>query len=359
MNIAFFNSNKAWGGGEKWHLQTALDLIKRNYNVYIFAEKNNELFNRSLNENLTVFGCHITNLSFLNFIKMIRFIRLFKKLHINVIILNLSSDVKFAGIAAKLAGVKKIIYRRGLPVPVKNNAFNKFIFKNILTHIIANSQTIKLKILENNSNLISSDKIFVIYNCVENKITSINRPNNIFTETKGIILGSAGRLSAEKRQNCLIEMAGMLKEKGTIFTLIVAGTGELWKSLKYKTKEMDLDDRIIFTGFVNNMDDFYNKLDIFILTSSWEGCSNAVLEAMQWKKPVIAFDNSSFHELIINGETGFLVKDGDINDLAEKTALLINNTDLREKFGTASHRLIETKFSREKSISQLEDLIKL
>ena len=119
--ICLFNSNKAWGGGEKWYLSTALMLQKRKYNVHLLAEKKCELFMRAQKSGIPVTGVKVSNLSFLNPVKIISLAYLLKQLRAEVIILNLSSDVKLAGIAARLAGVKKIIYRRGLPVPVNDS----------------------------------------------------------------------------------------------------------------------------------------------------------------------------------------------------------------------------------------------
>lgn len=57
--------------------------------------------------------------------------------------MNFSADIKTAGPAAKLAGVARIIYRRGSAIPIKNSLLNRFLFKRVLTDIIANSEATK------------------------------------------------------------------------------------------------------------------------------------------------------------------------------------------------------------------------
>ena len=72
------------------------------------------------------------------------------------------------------------------------------------------------------------------------------------------------------------------------------------------------------------------------------------------EKPVIAFDINSSAEIIENNKTGYLVEKFDVNQYAEKLEYLINNTDVREKFGMEGKKRVIENFSQEKSINELE-----
>jgi glycosyltransferase involved in cell wall biosynthesis len=359
MQICFFNSNRVWGGGENWHLNTAIRMHERNFGVVIFAEKYCALFTRSRKAGIETIGIRVSNLSFLNPFKVTGLFLLFKKLKPDVVILNLSSDVKLAGIVARLAGIKKIIYRRGLPVPVKNTMMNRFLFRRILTHIIANSEDIKERILSQNARLVDPNKITVIYNGIESESpVSEHSLRKVIPGTHGVILGNAGRLSHEKGQEWLLDMAALLRDKGLDFSLIIAGDGELMDLLKQKSLHRGLENHVFFVGFMTDMRVFYSGIDIYVHASSWEGCSNVILEAMQWKIPVVAFNNSSLPEMIIDGISGFLANDKNVLDLAEKVAKLICDNTLRINYGAAGLRLVHEKFDLGKSLEQLELLIK-
>ena len=134
-NICFFNSCKAWGGGEKWHYDIAVRLLNKNHNIILVTNNNSELYYKAVNSNIPTISIKISNFSFLNPFKILKISRLFKNHLINTVILNLPSDLKAAGVAAKLAGVNNIIYRRGSAIPIKNTFLNRFIFKNIVTSI--------------------------------------------------------------------------------------------------------------------------------------------------------------------------------------------------------------------------------
>jgi hypothetical protein len=113
MRVFLVNSTKAWGGGEKWHLETACTLMGKGYEVAILATRDKELFKRALASGIRTIHVSISNINFINPFCVITLMRFFRKENPDIVILNFSADVKTAGIAAKLAGIRYIVYRRG------------------------------------------------------------------------------------------------------------------------------------------------------------------------------------------------------------------------------------------------------
>jgi hypothetical protein len=163
-SIVFFNGHHVWGGGEKWHLDMARLIGKDGYPVRIVAAPRSELSQRARQAGVPLIEIPVGNLSFLNPIKLYKLYRLFRKVSVQSIILNLPSDLKAAGLAARLAGVPRIIYRRGSAIPIRNTWFNRFIFKYIVTDIIANSQETKRTVVAKNPLIFPVEKIHVLYN---------------------------------------------------------------------------------------------------------------------------------------------------------------------------------------------------
>jgi len=159
------NSNMVWGGGEKWHYETACHFRDLGFEVMVITNNNSELIHKLVNQNgIILKSVRISNSSFLNPFKILHIRSLLKKYDISAIFLGLPIDVKLGGLAAKSAGLKKIIYRRGAAVPVKDSILNRFLFRSVLTDIITNSRDIKNKIFQNNQRLIDERKIHIIYN---------------------------------------------------------------------------------------------------------------------------------------------------------------------------------------------------
>lgn len=351
-NICFVNSCNVWGGGEKWLRDTALRLKDDGYNVFVITNVSSVLYDK-LGNNVKLFRVAIGNLSFLNVFKIIKMFLIFRRNKISVVILGLSSDVKIGGIAAKLAGVKKIIYRRGTALPVKNSLLNRFVFKNILTDIIVNSIDIKNKLLLKNKNIFPESNLHIIYNGV----LVPNRNKFMPAASETILLGNSGRFVEQKGQKYLIEMAHVLKERGVSFIMKITGDGKLKNKLIQYSKKLRVDDVVQFIEFTDDIDGFMNEIDIFCMSSLHEGTSNVMLEAMASGKPVVAFKISSMPEIISDGVNGFLVEFPNMQLFADKVMQLMKDGSLRQRMGNEALNTVKEKFDFEEKIRSIKSII--
>lgn len=354
--ICFFNTMSTWGGGEKWHLDVATYLVKQQYHAMFVSSPGSPLSGRL--KEIGISGCRIriANLSFMNPVKLYRIARIFKRENVGVLVTNLSKDMKVASIAGKIAGVPRIIYRRGSAIPIRNSTINRYLFRKVLTNIMANSMETKRTILANNKSLVPDDKIRVIYNGVY-----LPRYHQdiapLYQAKRGeIILGSAGRLSEEKGHLYLVEMMQFLKDNGLRFKLLIAGEGRLLHSLQRRARKLDVEDRVEFLGFVEDMPAFFRSLDIFLLSSHYEGFGYVIAEAMASRKPVVAFDIKSSAEIIVHGDTGFITKPNNAKDMAARVLELAGDKALREKMGRNGRKRVEELFSFEKNQEQVLEL---
>lgn len=354
MNIAFFNSTRTWGGGEKWHFEISSALFEKGMKTLVFTNKHSELYNRLSLTNQKIYRVKVSNLSFLNPFRLLLLKKVFQKEKIDCIILNLSADLKFAGIAAWLAGIKKIVYRRGSAIPVRNTCLNRFLFKKVVTDIIANSEETKRTILRNNSNLFPADKIRVIYNGLD--IERYDNAQIIKTfPRKGdeMIIGNLARFVRQKGQHYLVELAALLKKRNIPVRLLIGGEGPLKNSIETLAKEANADDIMEFTGFIEDVKGFMSSIDVFFLSSLWEGFGYVIAEAMYFEKPVIAFDLSSNPELIRDGENGYLIRPGDIESVAGRIELLQKNREIIINLGKAAKESIVKNFTLAKTLDEV------
>ena len=357
--ICFFNSSNFWGGGEKLHLENAKAFRKKGYQVNIAAHQDSELWNRAQDAGFETFAVTVGSTSFLHIAKLLRIKSYFKTAEIDTVIFTTSQDLKTASIAAHWAGCEKIVYLRGLATPIKNSAVNRYCMRTACTHLVANSQETKRTMLQNLSSHIAEDKIAVIYHGVDEKLLEdTGKRLSEITRTEGtIILGNAGRLTTQKGQHLLIEVAEKLKSRAVNFILYIAGTGELYESLKTDIEQKGLQNEIVLLGFEKDMEAFMQSIDVFLLSSSWEGFGFVIVEAMAKGKPVVAFDITSNPEIISDGETGLLATHLDVGDFADKAEQLIKNTELRTRMSTAAKRSVNERFLIEARIAELEEYL--
>jgi glycosyltransferase involved in cell wall biosynthesis len=358
MKVFLIVSTKSWGGGEKWHLETACNLKKKGHDITLVAYPGKDLFHKSMAEGIRTIPVAISNVSFLNPFCILRLIRLFRKEKPDMVILNSSADIKIAGIAAKITGIKHVIFRRGSAIPIRDTFINRLLYKHIITHIIANSEETKRTILQNNKNIFPKDKITVIYNGIAlTHFDKLPEKEIYLKRNQEIVIGNVGRLVLQKGQKYLIELALMLRQKDMDFKIIIAGQGPLEKELKQMALACGVEDQIVFLGFVDNVKAFMGNIDIFVLPSVWEGFGYVLVEAMACRKPVVAFNMSSNPEIILNNETGYLVDPMDMPAFAQKVEFLSHDPDLRRSLGQAGRKRVETLFELEHNQEKLESLL--
>ncbi|MFO7656463.1 MAG: glycosyltransferase [Bacteroidales bacterium] len=354
MAVLFFNSSKTWGGGEKWHYDISSELSARGWKTVVVTNRESELFTRIKNKGQKVYNIKITNLSFLNPFKIFRIRRLFLSEAVEQLIINLSADLKVAGLAGKLAGVKRVIYRRGSAIPISNSLLNRFLFRHIVTDIIANSEETRKTINANNPTLFPNDKIRVIYNGLDFNLYD-NAPIAIsFSRSPGeLVIGNLGRFVKQKAQHFMIELAAILKQKKIPFKMIIGGEGPLKDELARLAAARKVEDVVIFPGFISDIKGFMTSTDVFVLTSLWEGFGYVIAEAMYFEKPVIAFNVSSNPELVINEKNGFLAEMGDIETMAAKIELLYHNPALGADMGKYGRNFVTSGLSLQKTVSEV------
>ncbi len=357
-SVCFFNSSRSWGGGEKWHCDMSQRLARSGCRVSLVTKVNSELYLRAQKAGTDVQGVQVSNLSFLNPWKLLLLFVWFRRSRFDAVILNLPADLKVGGLAAKLAGVPKIIYRRGSATPVKDSLFNRFLLRRVVTELIANSAETGRTILASNPELVDPGKITVIYNGIDLDEYDRRPFSLLYEKQEGeIVLGCAGRLSWEKNQKFIVEVAALLRNRGLKFKLLIAGTGKLESELRAQVKSLDLEQHVLFLGFVENIKAFMESVDIFLLSSVYEGFGYVLVEAMASSRPVVAFSSSSTPEIVVDGKTGYLAGKDNKEAFAERILELSREPSLAQCFGTSGRERVCEMFEMEVSVRKLVSLI--
>ena len=360
-NICFFNTTKFWGGGEKWHFEAAEMMEGTANNTFFVCDGAGELA-KKLN-GLSVIQHHVTtnNLSFLNPSKVNQLVAFYQENKIDVVIFNSPKDLKLGGKAAKKAGVKTIVYRRGIAVEVKKKSLNEKLFKNVVTHFIFNSEATKNLLEKNYKDIISTKKTAIIYNAIAFPSSEVCHTEPVEVQKPSpstpIIIGNAGRLVEQKAQHYLIDIAKELHNRGVDFKIQIAGEGPLFEELKDQIEKENLQNQVNLLGFVEDMKSFMQQVDVFVSTALWEGFGFVLAEAMVYKKPVLAFDLSSNPELVKDGENGFLIPSKNIQLFADQLEQLINNEQLREQMGESAYTFAKTNFEKQMQFQKLLNFI--
>lgn len=354
MKICFINCLKCWGGGEKWHLEHALYLKNKGHEVCLISYPDSPLLQRAQKAGLETQAFKISNLSFLNPFLKAKVKAFFKKKGFEVIIMNSSRDLKVMCPIAKETGVRKIIFRRGSDIPIKDSAMNRRLFGRYITDILANSEATKKSILQNNPDLFDKNKIKIIYNGIDSSYTEDSYTRVVNDRP---VIGILGRLAPQKRHDLFLQVAAELKKRGVKCKMVIGGDGPLENELKSMAKSLDVEDYVYFQGFIDRPKAFMNSIDVFALTSEWEGFGYVLAEAMSIKKPIVAFGTSSNPELITDCVNGFLVDWPDVKAFADALEKLLNDSSLCNRLGEAGCRIVKERFDYEINTKEVEKFI--
>ena len=170
-------------------------------------------------------------------------------------------------------------------------------------------------------------------------------PNIVLQKHRNLILAS-GRLHKFKQFDLLIKAFCCIKNEHHNWDLVILGEGEEREHLDNLLIELKARDRIFLPGSVGNMSDWYQRADLFILSSSVEGFPNVLLEAMSYELPCISFDcDTGPRDMIQNGVNGILVSpQEDEQGLSEAMQSLIADESFRRKMANNSAH-IRDKYS--------------
>lgn len=167
---------------------------------------------------------------------------------------------------------------------------------------------------------------------------------------------NVGRLSLQKNQKLLIEAFGDIVDKYPEYTLWIYGCGELEDELKKIASMLGISKKVYFPGNVSNIHEQISDAEIFVLSSDYEGLSNALLEALMMGIPCISTRCAGADEVIEHGINGLLVNVGDKEGLEEAIFSLIENEALK-KFISRNAKEKSVCFSLDVVMKQWERVI--
>jgi glycosyltransferase involved in cell wall biosynthesis len=131
---------------------------------------------------------------------------------------------------------------------------------------------------------------------------------------------------------------------------------QYFQGLRRQVEDSGLKDRFIWAGFHENIPEMMAAIDLVVHPCDIEPFGRLAIEAMAAGRPVIGPDRGGIAESVVHGETGLLVPAGNVTALADATARLIIDPDLRHRFGAAGRRHAEQSFSLEQHVRQIETI---
>ncbi len=237
-------------------------------------------------------------------------------------------------------GIKKLIY----------GYINRF----LSDYTVAVSKRVKENLIADG---IAEDNIFVVYNGVKPLYKYSEFERIQARRRMGVdgcfVFGIFARLEEVKNHSLFLKAAASSYEVSDKFRFIIVGDGSLMEDLKKEAEDLGLKDAVLFTGFMPDITELMNVVDINVLTSYSEAMSISLVEGMSVGKPSISTDSGGPKEVIENGRTGVIVPNNDSVNLTFAFLRLATDKKLLEEFGKEAQRVAKEKFSPEEMAEKL------
>ena len=267
-------------------------------------------------------------------------------------------------LAAKAAGIKCIVHTVqgfafhqhsskvqvflvGLLEKLAGMASHKVIFVNSKDRDVAS----KMKLVPNH-------KMVIIHNGVDlnqfNSGNGVKNGNGI--RTNGAMVGMVARLWEQKAPQDYIAAIPKVVDKIPDAKFLVIGDGPLEQELKEMSDKLGIKENVQFLGWRQDINDLLKVIDVVVLPSLWEGLPVSILEAMALSKPVVATNIKGNNELVVHGQTGYLVKPGNPEEISAYVLKLLNDQPLAQKMGRLGHSRVKEKFALKKIVEQTSSL---
>lgn len=361
LNILFINSIRMWGGAEVWLMDVMHGLYERGHQVTLVCRPGTILEKNARAEGFDVVPVKMHS----DFDPMVirKIWRLMRKKDIHVLCTNMDKELRFGGIAAKLAGVKAVIPSREVDYPLKNKLRYRFTYNFLADYILANSLSTKNTLLRN-APWLQAERIKVVYKGIhpEAYLTATDDRMRI-REEFGIgpgehLVGFVGQIDERKCIKDIIKSIPLVLQAMPNTKFLFVGKGNLEDYLLEQRSQLGLTKEIIYAGFRKDIPAIMKAIDLLILPSKAEGFGYVLIEAMAAAKPVVATNASSIPEIVQHGETGLLVPVHQPDKLAKAIVTILQDKNMAVLMGENGRDRMLANFTIDRMMSQIESIFR-
>jgi glycosyltransferase involved in cell wall biosynthesis len=371
VNILYIITKLELGGAQKHLLSLIGNLDQEKFKVFLFTARKGELYP----EAESIIYLDIKKSRFLerpinpfkDLLALIEIYLFIKRNGIEIIHTHSSKAGIIGRLAARLAKVKIILHT------VHGWSFNDYqpklkrkfyvwlekLSADFTDRIIVVSNHEKKKGLENY--IADNDKYHLIrygIDYTEFGIKDESIRKELGVETNDLLVGMVSCFKPQKSPQDFIKLASLVSHSIHNAKFLLVGDGVLRPSIEKLIRSLNLEHLFILTGWRRDIPRLLSAMDVFVLTSLWEGLPIAVLEAMAASLPVVVADTGGISEIISDGETGFLVSPRDLKNFSERLILLLGNKDLRIRMGQKAKESLDSNFKTKNMVANTQDIYK-
>lgn len=338
---------RTWRGGQNQVLVTVLGLRGLGHRTALVAHPNGELRRRAAE------GLELVPLaprSEMDLAAAWKLARVIRHLRPDVVHAHDPHGVAMSALALSMTTGKRtppLVAARRVDFRLRRNALSRWKYRQVDLFICA-SEAIRQMLLADG---IAPARATTVHEGIDLARVEAATPAEIHKEfwlpQHAPLVGNVAALVPHKGQRHLVEAAALVGREQPDARFIIAGEGELRESLDHQIRYHHLEKHVFLAGFRPDVLSLHKAFDVFVMSSVTEGLGTSLLDAMACGKPIVATHAGGIPEVVVDGETGFLVGPRDHAAMAAAIVRLLTDETLRARMGTAGLARLRRHFTAE------------
>ena len=343
---------RTWRGGQSQVLTTVMGLRALGHRTLLVAHSEGELRQRA-NEGLDLLA--LAPKTEMDLTAAWRLSRILKQLKPDIVHAHDPHGVAMAGLALSMStqlAKPPLVAARRVDFHLRGSSLSRWKYRQVDCFLCA-SEAIRQMLVGDG---VPAARAVTVHEGIDLERVESAPPANLHEDLwlphHAPIVGNVAALVAHKGQRHLIEAARLVLPQVPDARFVIAGEGELRPALERQIKDHHLEKHVLLAGFRPDVLSLHKAFDIFVMSSVTEGLGTSLLDAMAAGKPVVATMAGGIPEVVIDGETGFLVPPRDHDAMAGAIVKLLKDDALRHRMGEAGRARVRTIFSAERMVQE-------
>jgi glycosyltransferase involved in cell wall biosynthesis len=342
VKVLLVDLETEWRGGQNQALLLLKGLQARGHAAELVAPSAGELQKRACAVGIPV---HAVQRNFRRARAAAKISRLTKTQNYSIVHVNEPHALTAAWLARAHRRAPVLVSRR-VGYPISRNWFARLRY-DAAARIVAISRWSAERVIRSG---IPESKVAIVYEGIEIPVRPSSKERAEARVRWGVpagapLLGCVGVLSPDKGQEWLIRSLAEVRKKFPSAKLLLAGDGPCRERLQKLARDLGVADAVIFAGFIADVESVYAAVDVFLLPSFFEALSNALLSAMAYSIPSVAFNLGGPAEIIEDGKSGLLVEPANVGALCAAISKILGDAALASSIGENGRQRIEQDFS--------------
>jgi len=356
LSLFQIDTGKEWSGEQQQSFFLAKELKRHGYFFQFVVRPGSSLHQQAMDAGLPVLPLKISSKA--DALSILRLSLAMKRKKCRLVNCQDAHSAAVGSAAASLAKVPIRVISGLVDIPLKKNMlFWKKYTKNV-DAIIAISDEVKNELVEGG---IDAQLIRVIPDGIDfapyaDKTSKDYLRHELSFAPDDFLVGIVAQLSNDKDHKYLIRISKYVREHTPKIKIIIVGEGPIRLELNKQVREIQGEDMVFFLGFLKDLPQILNSLDVFVLCSEHEGLGSIIMDAMACRLPVVATRVGGIPEAVDHQKTGLLVPPQRPKSLAKAILKMYEDKELAQRLGQKGFEDVHQKFSAESMASKAIDL---